>query len=183
LSNKRLKLEGLRFGKLLVLEVGTKDSIGHFKFLCICDCGKKKEIYGTHLKKGVTKSCGCDRKFGPKHPKWTGFGEISGNWWNGHIGRHLKSNRKSRQNITVTITPKYMWELFLKQDRKCALSGKEITIIGKSGTASIDRIDCSKGYTEENVQWVHKDINRMKNIFKQEYFLSICKLIADRLVI
>jgi hypothetical protein len=46
-------------------------------------------------------------------------------------------------------------------------------------TASLDRIDSSKGYCEDNVQWVHKDINRMKNTFDQDYFISLCKLIAE----
>lgn len=46
-------------------------------------------------------------------------------------------------------------------------------------TASLDRIQNDKGYIEGNVQWVHKDINRMKNIFEQNYFIDICKKIIE----
>ena len=28
------------------------------------------------------------------------------------------------------------------------------------------------------MQWVHKDVNIMKNIFSQEYFVNICRLVA-----
>lgn len=35
-----------------------------------------------------------------------------------------------------------------------------------------------KGYTEDNVHMIHKDINRMRNKFNLEYFIKICKLIA-----
>ena len=37
---------------------------------------------------------------------------------------------------------------------------------------SLDRIDSSKGYEENNVQWVHKDINLMKNKYDNKYFIE-----------
>ena len=46
-------------------------------------------------------------------------------------------------------------------------------------TASLDRIDNTKGYTQDNVQWVHKDINRIKSDLSQEYFLTLCKTVVD----
>mgnify|MGYP007044016634 CR=1 FL=1 len=45
-------------------------------------------------------------------------------------------------------------------------------------TASLDRIDSSKGYIEGNVQWVHKDINWMKQDFNEEYFIFLCSEIT-----
>ena len=38
-------------------------------------------------------------------------------------------------------------------------------------TASLDRIDSSKGYIKGNVQWVHKNINYMKQEMTNEEFL------------
>ena len=83
--------------------------------------------------------------------------------------------------MPVTITIEYAWELFLKQEKKCSLSGLEITIglSGKYNTASIDRIDSSKGYEPGNIQWVHKDINFMKRTYSQEYFTNMCKLVTQ----
>lgn len=65
----------------------------------------------------------------------------------------------------------------MKQHRKCNLSGVELEF-DKTNSASLDRIDNTKGYTLENVQWVHKDINRMKNVFSQDYFIDMCHRIA-----
>ena len=43
---------------------------------------------------------------------------------------------------------------------------------------SVDRIDSSKGYIIDNIRWIHKDINVMKNSFSDEYFTYLCKLIC-----
>lgn len=48
-----------------------------------------------------------------------------------------------------------------------------------TGTASLDRIDSSKGYIKGNIQWVHKDINKMKNNYNQAYFINLCALVVD----
>ena len=48
----------------------------------------------------------------------------------------------------------------------------------RSHTASLDRIDSSLGYTIGNVQWVHKHVNVMKNIYPQNMFLFICCEVA-----
>jgi len=70
--------------------------------------------------------------------------------------------------------------LFQKQNGKCALSGVEISLLKKSGvsTASLDRVDSSKGYIKGNVQWVHKDVNFMKYNFDESYFLDMCKKVV-----
>jgi len=47
------------------------------------------------------------------------------------------------------------------------------------GDASLDRIDNSKGYHLNNVQWVHKDVNRMKWIFEQDYFIKLCNKVSE----
>ncbi len=70
--------------------------------------------------------------------------------------------------------------IFKAQKCKCAISGLPIRLGAMLyKTASLDRIDSSKGYVISNVQWVHKDINRMKNNFNQEYFVGICKIISE----
>ena len=75
-----------------------------------------------------------------------------------------------------------MWDLFIKQNKKCALSGLDIEFSRKlkdgTTTASLDRIDSSKGYIQNNVQWVHKDINRIKQNLDQEKFIELCKMVA-----
>ena len=49
----------------------------------------------------------------------------------------------------------------------------------KTGTASLDRIDSSKGYIQGNIQWVHKRINQMKWDSEENDFINWCKLVAN----
>lgn len=49
-------------------------------------------------------------------------------------------------------------------------------------TASLDRIDSLKGYTIDNVQWIHKHINYMKiDLTEQEFFHFIKQIYEYRL--
>ena len=86
--------------------------------------------------------------------------------------------RKWEWNLTV----EYIWDIYVAQNKVCALSGVEIgfPIFGRKSTASIDRIDPEIGYIPGNVQLVHKDVNRMKSFFKEDYFIEMCKKIAKR---
>jgi hypothetical protein len=45
-------------------------------------------------------------------------------------------------------------------------------------TASVDRIDSSKGYIKGNVQWVHKTINKMKWGYSQGEFIEFCEAVV-----
>ena len=60
---KPLQLEGLKYGRLLVLKRVEDyiDSKGmHYsQWLCQCDCGNYVKAVGNRLKSGNTKSCGC----------------------------------------------------------------------------------------------------------------------------
>lgn len=46
-------------------------------------------------------------------------------------------------------------------------------------TASLDRIDSNKGYNKENIQWVHKYINKMKMDFNQDYYIEMCRKVSN----
>lgn len=107
---------------------------------------------------------------------WKGCGEISGSYW-----CNLKNGAKKR-NLELSTTIEYAWNLYLQQGGVCALSGLPITFKANK-TASLDRIDSSIGYIEGNVQWSHKHINNMKLNLDQNYFIHLCKLIADNTTI
>lgn len=170
----RKDIIGKRFGKLVVIEdLGTKNQ--HRFWKCKCDCGGEKEVMHTHLVKGFVTTCGCGYK-GQENPLWEGYGEISGARW-----CQIKRHRRHAEERVFDITIEQAWELYLKQNRRCALSGIEIhfsTTNKSEYTASLDRIDNNGGYTLNNVQWIHKDLNRMKNVFTQEYFINICRKVA-----
>jgi hypothetical protein len=176
---------GQKFGRLTAIEL-EKDKNGYnTRYLCKCDCGNTHSVSKTHLRSGRITHCGCIRHEGAKHQQWKGIGEISGDFWWSHIVRSAngsKLNNRERKAKELTLTIQEAWDLFLKQDRKCALSGIELQFPkrskDKSWTASLDRIDSSKGYVLGNVQWVHKDVNIMKNKFDNQYFISMCTKIA-----
>lgn len=46
-------------------------------------------------------------------------------------------------------------------------------------SASLDRVDSSKGYTKDNVQFVSRAINYMKNTMSHEDTIRLCKIIAN----
>lgn len=71
----------------------------------------------------------------------------------------------------------HQWEI---QEGKCALSGAPLQSEGNSPyTASLDRIDSSKGYTADNIQWICWIVNKMKMDWSQDEFLSWVQAIAD----
>lgn len=139
-------------------------------YKCKCDCGNIIETIAGSLTFGDTTSCGCSRR--KKYYK-----EISSTAWT-----RIKGCAKER-NIRFHISKKYAWNLFLKQNRKCALSGIAIKFAkhfkDKDQTASLDRIDSSKGYIKDNVQWTHKDINQMKMEFDESKFEKYVKEIYE----
>lgn len=174
-------LTGKKFNKLTVVNRAISDRSGSVMWNCVCDCGKEVVASSDHLtrKKQPIKSCGCQRfKRGNQHKQWNGFEGISGGWWANRILRERTQN--TRKKVSVTVTKEYAWDLFLKQNKKCALTGIELIISAdhKYNTASIDRIDSSKGYEEDNIQWVHKHINFMKRTYSQDYFIELCKKVA-----
>ena len=59
----RLDLKGRTFGKWEVLNNTTHNTkSGNALYLCRCTCGTIKEMRGSHLLSGMSKSCGCNRK-------------------------------------------------------------------------------------------------------------------------
>lgn len=172
-----------KFGKLIARNVHSRTRNGHIRWRCDCDCGGEHFVLSTHLLSGKITHCGCVTYRGPSNKLWRGCGEISGNIWDS-IKRGADGS-KGRGEIKFSITIEYAWELFLRQERLCALSGlllhfPETTTKTNSRTASLDRIDSSKGYIEGNVQWVHKDINKMKNCLEESYFVELCEMVAKR---
>ena len=84
------------------------------------------------------------------------------------------------RGIEWHIEVKDVWDLYIKQGKVCALTGLQIgwADVGRSHTASIDRIDSNKGYVLDNIQLVHKDINVMKSKYTQDYFILMCQLVT-----
>lgn len=120
------------------------------------------------------------KKFKECSVKRRRYGEMTSNYFSS-----LEYGARSR-GLEWSITGEYAWELFIKQDRKCALTGVDLifsvnrTEQKSSQTASLDRINSKLGYTENNIQWIHKDVNRMKWDLDEDIFINWCELIIAK---
>lgn len=171
------KYIGQTFGKLTVLKFEGRDKHNHKTILAECDCGKIIEIPLYSLVTKNTSSCGCSsRKRGKEHALWKGYEEITSSYISSCIkGANLR-------NLSWNITPEIMWNQYIKQNRLCNLSGIPIHFAltrkkYKVQTASLDRIDNTLGYEPTNIQWLHKDINKMKMDLSQDRLIELCERI------
>ena len=170
-----IDLTNQRFGKLLVICDTNKRKSNRPIWKCVCDCGNEVEILGKYLLNGDTKSCGCLIKEGSHNRD--AVGEITKSYWT-PIERQAQ-----RRGIPFEISRQEAWNLFEKQNHKCAITGVELKFSSNirddrgTQTTSLDRIDNSKGYVIDNIQWVHKKINIMKNVMSMSELLEWCELI------
>lgn len=79
---------------------------------------------------------------------------------------------------------KDMWDQFIKQDRKCALSGiplnfPSLTSSSLDGNASLDRIDSTRGYEKDNIQWLEKKLNIIKMDLPEDQLITLCRKIVN----
>lgn len=167
---------GKKFGKLVVIKFSYKEfSISYWE--CKCDCGNIKIGNYNALKYGHLKSCGCLIKHNGDHAK-TGYMDITGNHF-----CHIKRCATDR-GLEFSITIEDLWNQWIKQNGLCALTGRKLILKNTAKTfskktASVDRIDSSRGYIIDNVRWVHKDINQIKWKFTDKEFINICNEIVN----
>jgi len=99
--------------------------------------------------------------------------------------RNIKNRERSR-NIEVRITLEDLKEQWDKQNGICEFTGIKLIIseykkinTNQIYSASLDRIDSSKGYIKGNIRWVSRSINHMKNDMPDEMVWELCKLISE----
>jgi hypothetical protein len=81
----------------------------------------------------------------------------------------------------VTVNDLYLYELFLKQNRQCALTGATLSFEKNHPLClSLDQIDGSKGYIEGNVQWLAWCVNRAKGDLSLDHFFEMCHVVVNR---
>lgn len=157
---KFIDISGTRFGRLLVKARGgdhiAPNGQPKIKWNCICDCGKETSVFGTALKAGLTKSCGClkidaGRRSGLMALRHGAarHGAVTREYrsWRGMLNRCYNPNdtehyeRYGARGIGVCSEWRHSFENFLKDMGYCP---KGMTI---------DRKDNDKGYSKSNCRW------------------------------
>jgi len=175
-SRKGKNLRNKIFEKWKVIEIDLDDKRPGLYWKCQCECGFIKSVAGIELRRKHSTRCkNCHHKSFIKN-----YGEMRN-----FTFYHIECSALAR-GLELKVTPEYLWDLYLKQDKKCKLSGIEIEFsndINKrywiKTTASLDRIDNTKGYIEGNCQWIHKEINKMKWKLNEQQFINHCCRITD----
>lgn len=149
---------GTTFGRLRFLKEGTK----YRYWLCICECGNKKEVDRYALLNGVTQSCGClqrekaSRRFS-KHGKSS---DRIYKIWTAMYDRCRNKNCEGYENYGGRgIEVCERWEKFenFYADMGDRPDGK-----------SLDRIDNNGPYAPWNCEWrdeSHQSRNKRSNIW------------------
>lgn len=148
---------GKRFGRLLVEEeLPRRKSVRWF--LCICDCGNRKEIRKDHLDDGHAKSCRCLQRERTREA-----GTI-------HGGSRTRLYRIWRNMMARCYNPKNTSFLYY------GAKGIQIAEVwhkfgpfrdwslahGYEDKLTIDRIDPEGGYGPNNSQWVTQRENTIR---------------------
>lgn len=108
--NKKVNLNGKRFGKLFVVEVNGCDKYGHRIWKCQCDCGNIHHVTTGDLLKGKTNSCGCYR-----------------------------SSTRKEKNITHNLTNHRLYRIYAHIKERCySIDNQDFKYYGNRGIKMCD---------------------------------------------
>lgn len=180
--NKTKDYARQRFGKLVAVcfdHIELRDGKSHggrayWKFKC--DCGNEVIRIPSNIRSNKHNAC-RECLTGDNTWSWKGTGQIPYDAFNA-----IRHGAEARQ-LELLVTIDYLWELFQQQDGKCSLTGWPISFnktyrTKTSKTASLDRIDSTKGYIKGNLQWVHRDVNKLKKNLDDSKFIELCHAVA-----
>lgn len=186
---------GMKIGKLTVLEniIPCKGDINRYgKWLCICDCGNKKELFGDRLNRKPTKSCGClsierareNIKIASDSLKI--YVEATINY------QYTTHKNAAKEMLSQPLLKEDWKEIVLQPCYYCGkIDTRNYKIKRKEGILppeeikkfnvemnGVDRLDSSKGYIKENCVSCCRQCNWMKNDYsKEEFFNKILEIV------
>jgi hypothetical protein len=175
LGPKPLPTVGLRFGKLVALEVAGRNARGNLTYRCRCDCGNEKVIVHRELHRGHTTSCGCVRfsrlRAGlNKLP----HGQAAFNLVLGSYKRQAKA-----RDLVFELDIETFRALTSSDCYYCGTPPSQVwcgstsaRINGNYTYNGIDRVDNDRGYVDGNVRPCCGQCNRSKRDLTEAAFLA-----------
>ena len=154
-EEKIRSMPGSKFGRLTVIKREPNYKSGATRWLCRCDCGKEIVTYGSFLRTGKTRSCGClALEVRAKTPYIHGMvGSRLYEIWHGmkkrcDVPSSTHYERYGGRGITVCDEWEKSFECFFSW----AMDN------GYNDSLELDRIDNDSGYCPANCRWVtHKE--------------------------
>jgi len=93
------------------------------------------------------------------------------------LRKNANSRATGKKNYNLDL--EFLVELYKSQDGKCALTGISFKLEKygnkRAFAPSIDRLNCSKGYTKDNVRLVCLVVNLALNDFGDQIFDTMCR--------
>ena len=183
-SNARsLKLVGQQFERLTVIKrvpVPKGRPLQKAYWLCKCECGSNVIVPTEKLTGKETRSCGCLRM-----ERLNGIHYTERDVTKDVFRPILCNMQRSRHSVSLTLQD--LKEVWANQQGICTYTGLKLLLptwgdcIKKDiHLASVDRIDSSKGYERDNIQFVSAIANYAKNTFTHEQMVDFCKIVAKK---
>jgi hypothetical protein len=188
IKKKSVKLKEYPFKKGDIVGsfiINNDDYVYHHKRYqveMICSCGEIKYRRINHIMNNKNIWCSKCRGYNiyPERRK------SSANFTNGiNISWLTSVNANLERGTRLLYSNISLEDLRLQYDLQegiCVYTGIALNVIDcrkRESNASIDRKDSSKGYSKENIQWVYKPVNIMKNSFSEEEFIFVCKKVSN----
>jgi hypothetical protein len=169
-------------------KVLNREYLSSFSVQCLC-CNEIFIRQIGDIASGKSKHCRtCSFKFpksqekrkktisGNGNPKWRGTKDIPATYF-----CYVKHNARVRK-LEVDLTLEDLQNQWDKQAGLCVFTGDKLSFNLKNKdsslpVASLDRIDSTKGYYSDNIQWVSSLVNYMKRAMKDDEFLKLIEKI------
>ncbi len=191
---------GQKYNKLTIIE-----HVAYRRVKCKCDCGTEKECDLYDLKRSRIIGCGCARntpelrelaKIRAYSLQEKGILKKGGS---SKVGRYscykvfvkrMKNRKKGIKECSITLED--LDEVWNKQNGLCAYTKIPLVLvthtnprkdIPKWNLASVDRIDSSKGYEKDNIQFVSVTINYAKNNMSHKEMINFLHFIKNHAIL